>query len=345
VILGLGYDNSLGAAIGITLIATGFEHKDPFAKTAHSPEAVKKEDKIVMTLEMPAKEMPKAVQPVLQFEQAEPELPEAPAVPAAEPAEPEKVIMELATPDTTLPEEPVQTTGIPSVDMKTLTPENEAEHPSADAPVFFEISSAADQVPTVVFELQQPEPPQQMTPPAYTETPEKEASAPVSSAGGYLAKPQKIYAYEEKPTPESNTSEELTPARSTVQADEPVPEMRMVVKESHEAAEEKPVVQQTQQPIIMSGEEEPALQDDSEDLRRRAAERIAKLRNLSFNINAADPNNEFETVPAYLRRNMELHNSLADVESFYTNYTVKSDENNQAEISTINTFLDGKKPD
>src|SRR5919205_2879889 len=32
VILGLGYDNSLGDQIGITLIATGFEHKDPFVK-------------------------------------------------------------------------------------------------------------------------------------------------------------------------------------------------------------------------------------------------------------------------------------------------------------------------
>src|SRR3954467_9184675 len=30
VILGLGYDNTLGASLGITLIATGFEHKDPF---------------------------------------------------------------------------------------------------------------------------------------------------------------------------------------------------------------------------------------------------------------------------------------------------------------------------
>ncbi|HNP54683.1 MAG TPA: cell division protein FtsZ, partial [Ferruginibacter sp.] len=87
------------------------------------------------------------------------------------------------------------------------------------------------------------------------------------------------------------------------------------------------------------------LQDEAEELRRRAAERIAKLRNLSFNINASDPNNEFETVPAYLRRNMDLHNRIADVENFYSNYTVKSDDNNQAEISTINTFLDGKKPD
>ena len=122
--------------------------------------------------------------------------------------------------------------------------------------------------------------------------------------------------------------------------------MQMVVKEDPKKAAEgqQPIVQQTQ-PIMMSNVEEQAVADETEELRRRAMDRIAKLRNLSFNINAADPNNEFETVPAYLRRNMELHNSIADVESFYSNYTVKSDENNQAEIGTINTFLDGKKPD
>jgi antitoxin component of MazEF toxin-antitoxin module len=41
------------------------------------------------------------------------------------------------------------------------------------------------------------------------------------------------------------------------------------------------------------------LQDEAEIQRQRAAERIQKLRNLSSNINAANSNNEFETVPAY----------------------------------------------
>jgi cell division protein FtsZ len=92
--------------------------------------------------------------------------------------------------------------------------------------------------------------------------------------------------------------------------------------------------------------EEPAMQDEAEDQKRKAAERLHKLRNLSFNINAADPNNEFESVPAYVRRNLEMHNTaLTSVEKFYSKYTVKSDENNQGQISTINTFLDGKKPD
>jgi cell division protein FtsZ len=66
---------------------------------------------------------------------------------------------------------------------------------------------------------------------------------------------------------------------------------------------------------------------------------------LSFNVNAADPNNEFESVPAYIRRNMELFNNTSSVENFYSNYTVKPEGNNSARISTINTFLDGKKPD
>jgi len=73
---------------------------------------------------------------------------------------------------------------------------------------------------------------------------------------------------------------------------------------------------------------------------------LHKLRNLSFNVNSVDPNSEFENVPAYIRRNMELYgSSISAVENFYSNYTVKKDENNNTQISTLNTFLDGKKPD
>src|SRR3979490_386453 len=50
VILGLGYDNNLDSHIGITLIATGFQHKDPFAKTQTRKTQPKKEEKIVMVL-------------------------------------------------------------------------------------------------------------------------------------------------------------------------------------------------------------------------------------------------------------------------------------------------------
>src|SRR3984893_5316794 len=55
VILGLGYDASLGDKIGITIIATGFEYKDPF-KREEKPATPKKEEKIVMPLQMPVQE-------------------------------------------------------------------------------------------------------------------------------------------------------------------------------------------------------------------------------------------------------------------------------------------------
>jgi cell division protein FtsZ len=87
--------------------------------------------------------------------------------------------------------------------------------------------------------------------------------------------------------------------------------------------------------------------NEEEEQKRRAAERIQKLRNLSFNMNnPADPNNEFDVVPAYVRKNMELFgNTLTSVEQFYSKVTVGKDEHDQPKFSTRNTFLEGKKPD
>ena len=330
VILGLGYDNNLGGKIGITLIATGFDHKDPFEKKTETKNE-KKDEKIVMTLEMPVKEEKKIMhQPVLQFDEKDEEeqIAEITEPMAIQPVEDDLMpTLKETTEEITMVKLPSKITG-DKLDT---------------APVFFEISSATDQIPIIEFDIPQSPPPVDKPAKLSKEITviNKDASTPPSS-GGYLAKPAQIYV-EEQPEPESNSIDELLPVQEDQQEDEPVIEMQLVVK-SHQAAEEEQHVQTTQ-PIMISDVEEPAMQDETEDLRRRAMDRIAKLRNLSFNINAADPNNEFETVPAYLRRNMELHNSIADVESFYSNYTVKTDENNQSEISTINSFLEGKKPD
>jgi cell division protein FtsZ len=212
-----------------------------------------------------------------------------------------------------------------------------------EIPVYFEISSE-------LIDFNTPRDAKPSTdelkeiPKQEAESPKVQEASTTRTSGGYLSRPSQIYV-EEQANQESKTVEE-PPLRLEIQADEPQIEMQLVMKDSLEATEEQEDQVQQTQPIMMSTVEEPPLVDEAEELKRRAMERIAKLRNLSFNINAADPNNEFETVPAYLRRNMELHNSIANVESFYTNYTVKSNpESNQAEISTINTFLDGKKPD
>jgi cell division protein FtsZ len=351
VILGLGYDNSLGSQIGITLIATGFEHKDPFARETKPVVVENKDQKIVLELEMPKPADKIIVQPTFQFEErsAEEKIEENIVIRMTEKIAEEKIDMKVEEKEMMEadPFMPTLSQSHPVEPLSKITVEKIDE-----TPVFFEISSAADQIPVVEFdmEIQAPPPLKKTTIPVEDnnkkETTEnkKEASksSPLSS-GGYLAKPAQIYVEEQPAISKSNSTEEPMPLQITIQEDEPVIEMQLVVKDSQKAAEEKPDDQT--QPIMMSAVEEPAMQDETEELRRRATERIAKLRNLSFNINAADPNNEFETVPAYLRRNMEMHNQIADVESFYSNYTVKTDENNQAEIGTINTFLDGKKPD
>jgi cell division protein FtsZ len=180
-------------------------------------------------------------------------------------------------------------------------------------------------------------------------------SSPASAAsGGYLARPSNIYAEEpwndKQSNPEHNSAPTKEPTLNTSVAnpskeEETSPDMQLVFRDAEPTADEPGAHQTHSISVPNSPAEEPAAQDDTDDLKRRAAERINKLRNLSFNVNAADPNNEFETVPAYIRRNLELYNTISNVENFYSNYEVKTDENNNTEISTINTFLDGKRPD
>jgi cell division protein FtsZ len=175
--------------------------------------------------------------------------------------------------------------------------------------------------------------------------PEQNTSSTSAASGGYLARPSNIYA---ESKPEVFTSkpakEEPVPAPVAKVEDPEMFDMQLVIRNDIPKAADTPTSHHTQTPQMSQAEESP-IENDAEDHKRRAAERLQKLRNLSFNINAADPNNEFESVPAYIRRNMELYNTVSSVENFYSNYTVKDDGKGSANISTINTFLDGKKPD
>lgn len=368
VILGMGYDNTLGAKIGITLIATGFEHKDPFAKPAPKKEEPQKEEKIVMVLGQVEEEKKKVTAKI-----------EAPVVAAEK--------------DMEAMQQGIKSTNIPlssGEGLDYLVPKLVEEVPVVQAPVI-DMTDIKEEGSVVVHFMLEPEAKEETEkilsnttnenvstttvgkmsiagkdesinsmpqPRSVSPTTKKElikdstsSTSPVSAAsGGYLARPSNIYA--------ETKAEEIT---STSSAEKPVPSHLAVSKEQEELldlqmqlverddiqAADIPLAHQAQSPLFPEVED-PALQDETEEQKRRAAERLHKLRNLSFNVNAADPNNEFETVPAYIRRNMELHTGQAgnsQVENFYSNYEVKTDDKNQSHISTINTFLDGKKPD
>ena len=167
-----------------------------------------------------------------------------------------------------------------------------------------------------------------------------------SASGGYLARPSNIYAETKAEVYTSIPSaEEPVPSSYAAQEEQELLDLQMQLVERDDIpAADMPFAHQALPPLS-TPVEDPPLADETGEQKRRAAERLHKLRNLSFNVNAADPNNEFETVPAYIRRNMELYNSTSLVENFYSSYEVKTDPNNQTHISTINTFLDGKKPD
>jgi cell division protein FtsZ len=345
VILGLGYDNSLNDKIGITLIATGFEYKDPFVKTtAPKEEAPKKDEKIVMTLEM------KPAQPALvtntltlpkdEIVNEEEEV----AVMQVKQNFEEQVneqlqpkLIEVASVNT------VHSVKYTSTAHDTNTVENKVE--KNEAVEMFELVFSQPSNPDAKAA-------ENNSPAIQPKNITKNNSPLPAASGGYLAKPSNIYAEQ---GPQQTGSEQFIPPvkqpvfqqpapQSVQKEEEPSFEMQLVIKDALPAAD-LPRAEQTQTNLNMPLTEEPAMPDEVEEQKRRAAERIQKLRNLSFNVNAADPNNEFETVPAYIRRNLELYNTVNPVENFYSNYTVKTDDDNNTQISTINTFLDGNKPD
>jgi len=348
VILGLGYDNTLGNNLGITLIATGFEHKDPFSKKEIKKKEPK-EEKIVMVLgEEEKKKITEEVKPETKvIDLLAPKLVDT--VPAAD----EPVSAMMIVEDEELEEEENESYILqPKEDNKTVvwdihvteklpseTTNRLTGDSTGDKMILTEKSEA-------VFSDSQSE--KSTSRKDNDVSTNKDSSQSMSAAsGGYLARPSNIYAETQAGvfTPTPSAEEPIVPQNDPKQVNEESPcDMQLVMRNDIPAAD-RPLAHHSQQPLTASNEE-PALQDENEDQQRRATERLKKLRNLSFNINAADPNNEFETVPAYIRRNMELYgNSANAVENFYSNYEVKTDENNQTKISTINTFLDGKKPD
>jgi len=327
VILGMGYDSSLGDQIGITLIATGFENKDTFVKPV-----LKKgepEEKIVMTLK-PLNEEKSSVEVI---------------APVTEPAEPltpvtEPVSLELQ-PDPLAPKlvEEIPFMDAPMPTVEDVVNENEETHyllgdENSDAQ-FAAAEQMSQDIPVTdkVEEIfKSPSVPGDRVfqyPKLNEEATDALKAEPVRS---YLSKPVNIYAEEDHTDAEQPQEEQ---AQETEGAE-------MTMFEKPEVTNEYTSFTQTTDRNERSNS---ASLEDMEMQKRRQIERIQKLRNLSYNVNANNPTDEFENVPAYIRRNIELRNYTSHVESYYSKFEVSSDDKNQGQINTLNAFLDGEKPD
>jgi cell division protein FtsZ len=378
VIMGMGYDETLGEKLGITLIATGFEHKDPFKKEAVKEVEVPLEEKIMMTLQSEQSEQAAPIEPTATA----PESTEAAAIL-------DEVEITLEEVEITLDEVeiPMNEVEIPMDELAPTMQEfvvTEMSNVYVSAPDFDEEEEASSIFETNEEAFFEEVITQEIVLEAYNEVMEEEASAevfelnmeeeeaPIFNTAFVLNKPMNIYA-EAEPEVEA-ASEPIIPAIVEAQIEEQVEAVTELANEITAeivlpAATEN--VETSFRNVEMDTEEEPTMQlvmreesvgsqqnrpqhlsfdislDNSEEQRRKVAERIQKLRNLSFNINnGSDPGVEFDAVPAYVRRNLDLFgNTMASVENYYSKYTVEQDENNQTQISTINSFLDGKKPD
>ncbi|MDZ4809816.1 MAG: cell division protein FtsZ [Bacteroidota bacterium] len=380
VILGMGYDSTLGDRIGITLIATGFEHKDPFAKPVVKKEEPKPEEKIVMVLAKVEELLPPFIKmdPLAsglsaalenERESAEEEL--KPATVGISEGEVLGERTDYLMP--TLVEDPVAigfpTIQAPVIDFSDIKQEEEPVIIHFDLQPLPNESAGQVQeklLSTITVEQAGESTVSKMSTVGKNDSinsmqqliKEKDAelissikdstsTSPLPAAsGGYLARPSNIYAESKNGvvTPMTSAEKPVPPVAASNEEDELLDLQMQIVERDDIPAAGMPLAHQAQTPLFPEVEDS-AMQDETEEQKRRAAERLHKLRNLSFNVNAADPNNEFETVPAYIRRNMELYNNNNQVENFYSSYEVKTDQNNQTQISTINTFLEGKKPD
>jgi cell division protein FtsZ len=350
VILGLGYDNSLGNKIGITLIATGFQHKDPFVKPVVK-KTEDKEEKIVMVLGQPEEEK----KPVVKIEEEKKEEIEVqhtmadyliPTLTEETPASIEPISAMMMLDDDELEETENEEAGVVhwglKAEEKKISKSTNENAGNTTVEKLSELIKTETVNSSSLHESEALEYYSKNNTVNKQQVTESQNNSPMPAAsGGYLARPSNIYAelkteiYISMPSAEEPVSQ---PA-----AQEEDLQLQLVERNDIQATD-MPLAHQAQPPLTTYAEDS-ALRDEAEEQKRRAAERIQKLRNLSFNANAADPNNEFENVPAYIRRNMELYNTSNIAEHFYSKYEVKTDENNQTQISTINTFLDGDKPD
>ena len=375
VLLGMGYDSNLTNELGVTIIATGFGHRDTYSL----PPVVKKQ---------PKKEEPKEERIIVGVL--------GDAVPAAkeevaEPADAATLMAPVLVEDAPPAQIYESVTAIDDHAAPEFLP---LEAPLAQVTTASATNKPKDEIKTepVAEELQFSLHVKPVEEPVSLDKAAATHEALVKTINGLLAKPAQVHvALPANPRAEETASEpvilqepmvakatetvlpkqdsteiKMAPAASTstnrFDADYTQPatpkkaevskekkayteeeenfDFGLVIKTDAPATGKKPAVVVENYPAAELSEEE--------EQKRRAQERvdkIRKLRNLSFNFNSVDAGSEFEQVPAYLRRDTDLHNSIANVENFYSRAQVKKDDKSGAAISTINTFLDGSNPD
>jgi len=272
VILGMGHDDTLGEKIAVTVIATGFQHREV------KQEAPKKEEnrEVWQLGGEQARTAPKPAFPTTEASAAdmapklvEPQLQTAPSFPAAGAAPEVRYTLELN------------------------------EKPNYETPAQPTTAQASGQQPQRPASWQTP------TPPPLPQTPQASASA------GNADSLNLVY--------HDGAPADAAPSNTL---------LRGYVRTREEMDEDRRF----------------------EEQKRALEERAERLRRLSFNVKGGETNDEMESVPAYMRRQTPLgKDGQSSSDTAYSGYSVglnpEQGGQGQAQIQTLNTFLEGKKPD
>jgi len=148
----------------------------------------------------------------------------------------------------------------------------------------------------------------------------------------------KVYTLENTP----QVNEEQGPAKkveTNQEAELPTSPFELIIKTPAKSMEEPEYKVKIGDRYLT--EEELEERRQFEEQKRALEERAERLRRMSFNISGTDNADEIEHIPAYQRRAGNLPQDPNDDQ--LSGYTVR--DNRQNNLSTINTFLEGNKPD
>lgn len=168
--------------------------------------------------------------------------------------------------------------------------------------------------------------------------PQQAYSQPAQPVSQLINEPKQMsYTLE---VPKAETQPEPV-AEQPAKAEPNMPNLELVIKNNEPvAAKEHPVKVGDRYLTEDEMEERRRFEEQKKSLEDRAE----RLRRMSFNISGTDNAEVVENIPAYQRRQVNLDNEQESSDSYLSGYSV-SNTDSQPKINTINTFLDGKKPD
>ncbi len=362
IIKGYGIDEALGNKVKVTLIATGFTGKvvdGSLEVTARKPE------KIVHSL---IEEKPKAqpVQPIAKVEpKVEPKV-EAPIMKVEAPvAKAETPVKKVETPIITKVEPKVEEPVLKVVETPVAKVEPKVE-PKVETPVVK--IEAKVEAPIVKVEPKvepKVEAPVAKVEPPVVETPVAKAPPIIHVLNDIPAQPIVVTPkVEEKPVVEEKVETPVAKVESMepfLKVTSPVEEKKEEEKQvtiefeitnnrtvvSKEVVEETPTAQSVPvaeaSPVESKVETAPvemtAEKLAEEEQRKKAQERILKLKELSFKLKSPSAISEMENEPAYKRKSVDLDTPPHSSESQISRFTLTEGDDKKIEIKPNNSFL------